>query len=73
MIKYLPKMLDIFTIKDPRSFFNNGIIDRLKNKGAMTLVLKVDSICSTLTKLYLVALGATPALFMRQVMLPKSF
>ena len=66
-------MLDMFTIKDPWSFFNSGIIVRLKNKGAITLVLKVDSICSTLTKLYLVALGATPALLIRQVMLPKSF
>ena len=33
----------------------------------MTLVLKVDSICSTFTKLYLVAFGATPALLKRHV------
>ena len=47
----------LFSVKNPN----------LKKSGAMTFVLKVDSICSTLTKLYLVALGATPALLTRQV------
>jgi hypothetical protein len=45
----------------------NIYIIYLKKRGAMTLVLKVDSICSTFTKLYLVAFGATPALLKRHV------